>query len=294
MLRAAIGTGAVLALAAWASADTAGPRKLAYLVTGRDGTSRRVVMTESGATRTIVPSMSISYVDWSADGKRLALIRPIGETRQVVEIRDLRGERRLLLSAKNAATFYGVAWSPDARSIALLTHDEQDRGAIEIVDVRTLARRVLTRIGMLGPIDWSPKGDLIVVETTRPHPLSRLALVDVVTRHVAPVSGPSGRSASFSPDGERLAFSAQKGIVVLEIATGRLRQVTRGGWQDNEPAWSPDGTMLVYSHAFGHCFTSEPGPPCNLELFAVPAAGGKSVNVTRTPKQQESTPTWLG
>jgi Tol biopolymer transport system component len=118
--------------------------------------------------------------------------------------------------------------------------------------------------------------------------------VDVATGHITQVRGPNGRSASFSLDGARLAYSAQKGIVVVEIATGRLRQVTRGGWQDDEPAWSPDGTMFVYSHAFGHCFTSEPGPPCNFELFAVPAVGGKSVNVTRTAKKQERTPTWLG
>ena len=246
--------------------------------------------------QTIVPPTLISHVAWSRDRTSVALIRPLSATKQTVEIRTRAGSRRTLLTADAPTSFsYGIAWSPDGTSLALLAHDRRERGVIERIDRRTLRRRVVARnVGVLGPIDWSPRGDSIVLQGTRPRPFAPLALVAVRTGRVRRVGGPKGRSPSFSPDGRRVAYSANDGIVVLELATGRLRQVTTGGWQDDEPAWSPDGTMLVYSHAFGHCFTAESGPPCNFELFMVPVAGGKPVNVTGTPKQQERTPAWLG
>ena len=36
-------------------------------------------------------------------------------------------------------------------------------------------------------------------------------------------------------------------IVILDLASGRLRRLTRGHYNNENPRWSPDGRHLVFS-----------------------------------------------
>jgi Tol biopolymer transport system component len=53
-------------------------------------------------------------------------------------------------------------------------------------------------------------------------------------------------SLAWSPDGSMLAFIFDNLLVVKEVETGRLRQLTGTGFYD-EPTWSPDSIMIAYS-----------------------------------------------
>jgi Tol biopolymer transport system component len=57
---------------------------------------------------------------------------------------------------------------------------------------------------------------------------------------------------AWSPDGKEIAFSVweaggYRDIVVLEVATGALRRVTRDRALDLDPAYSPDGRYLLFA-----------------------------------------------
>lgn len=58
---------------------------------------------------------------------------------------------------------------------------------------------------------------------------------------------------AYSPDGRMLAFASNSGLLVLHLKSGELRLVVRNRLKDGrwrvvwEPAWSPDGTKLVYA-----------------------------------------------
>lgn len=59
-------------------------------------------------------------------------------------------------------------------------------------------------------------------------------------------------SPDWSPDGRRIAFSAwreggTRDILVLDVATGAVRELGRDRAQDIEPAWSPDGKYLYFA-----------------------------------------------
>ncbi|HTE54264.1 MAG TPA: DPP IV N-terminal domain-containing protein [Kofleriaceae bacterium] len=59
-------------------------------------------------------------------------------------------------------------------------------------------------------------------------------------------------SPDWSPDGRRIAFSAwreggTRDILVVDVATGAVRQLVRDRALDVEPAWSPDGRYLYFS-----------------------------------------------
>jgi Tol biopolymer transport system component len=54
---------------------------------------------------------------------------------------------------------------------------------------------------------------------------------------------------SWSPDGERIVFSALKGglsdLFLYSVETGRLEQLTSDAYADLHPAWSPDGRTIA-------------------------------------------------
>jgi dipeptidyl aminopeptidase/acylaminoacyl peptidase len=63
-------------------------------------------------------------------------------------------------------------------------------------------------------------------------------------------------SPSISPDGRQVVFSrewvdqikdqARSNIWIVDLQTGRVRELTRGDWRDSAPVWSPDGTRIAF------------------------------------------------
>ena len=69
-----------------------------------------------------------------------------------------------------------------------------------------------------------------------------------------PASGAGGMLSSpvWSPDGKRLAFvqGDRRGncdIMVLDLATGRVRRLTDGNGINTEPTWNPNGNQLAFT-----------------------------------------------
>lgn len=91
----------------------------------------------------------------------------------------------------------------------------------------------------------------------------------------------------FSPDGTRLVFTvteAVKGaararaIWMLDVASGRLRQLTFSGKSDGSPRWSPDGSAIA--------FTSDRDGPAQLYLLRM--RGGEAEQLTSRKERVEA------
>src|SRR5689334_20637169 len=59
----------------------------------------------------------------------------------------------------------------------------------------------------------------------------------------------------FSPDGSRLVFTVAdpvkaaeraRSIWLLDVASGRVRQLTFSGKSDSSPRWAPDGSAIAF------------------------------------------------
>jgi len=83
----------------------------------------------------------------------------------------------------------------------------------------------------------------------------------------------------FSPDGSRLVFtvtdpptgsSRARALWLLEVGSGRLRQLTFSGKSDGAPRWSPDGTSIA--------FTSDRGGAA--QLYRLSLGGGDAEALT--------------
>src|SRR5437588_965252 len=199
----------------------------------RDGRSARTAVA-GGDTSNLAISPS-----WSPDGRRLAFGgRFAGRSGLYVADRD-SGRTRLVA----AGDVYSAAWSPDGRRIAF-----SDSASVAFVPA---AGGPVTRLpAPPGPIAWSPGGErlayasvctvgVVAVDATGPAPQPPQCPPETVTS-----------LPSWSPDARRLTYSNCRHVVcsVLVISTGRPAggpvYVARG----RDPAWSPRGAAIAYTH----------------------------------------------
>ena len=192
---------------------------------------------------------------------------------------------RALTSGKHRDT--SPRWAPDGSSIAFMSDRETDRPQLFVLPLEGGEPRQLTALkhGAGSPV-WSPAGDRLAFS----------ARVDVEA--IANQEGQSSETGKaprvkiitrvrHKADGEGFLEALRKHLFVVGKDGGKPRQVTDGDWDDTEPAWSPDGTLLA--------FTSSRERDRDLTLlndvWVVPSTGGRARRLTQHGGQA-GTPTF--
>ena len=210
----------------------------------------------------------VSRLDWT-DGANIV-------------VRDLRtGERRQLTdSGRNSE---GRAWlsaiSPDATQVAYgWTSWQQDWAELRIVGLDGSPPRVLYRDETMRWVNahgWSPDGSqiLTMLSTGGTRQISLVSVVDGSVRVLKSVDHRLGKTMSFSPDGQYIAYdhpvqegSGQNDIFVMSADGSQETSVVRHPSDDRLFGWSPDGTrILLASDRSG-----------TWDAWAVPVQDGKA------------------
>jgi len=124
--------------------------------------------------------------------------------------------------------------SPDGRLIAF-----NYRGALALMNADGSGRRPVQACSSFMTSAWAPDSTRLVCEANG----GRLAIADAANGTVTPLT-PRGSYATWSPDGQTIAFSNQ-GLWVVPAAGGTPRRVG-----NREPyfatSWSPDSQRLAY------------------------------------------------
>jgi dipeptidyl aminopeptidase/acylaminoacyl peptidase len=194
---------------------------------------------------------------WSPDGKWIAFFSnrpgalassPADKTQLYVMPAD-GGEAQQLTKMENGVN--GYEWAPDSKRIAIAAESPEAKGMKDRKDTF---------------------GDYHVIHTD--YQMTHLWLLDL------PKTDAAGRTSApaepklltqgdtftvndfhFSPDGTRIAFSAQRDpdlisgfsedIYTVAVADGAVKKLVETPGPDSSPHWSPDGTQIAYRTANG-------------------------------------------
>jgi hypothetical protein len=151
----------------------------------------------------------------------------------------------------NAHNFHARP-SPDGSRIAF-DSDREGMRAVYVADADGQHVRRISGDGFAAIPSWSPNGEhLVFVKSEANDPeVWNLWTTDLGTGELQRVTSyPSGqpRGASWFPDGQRIAFSHEDELVVLNLET-KAQQVfktPRGGHPIRTPAVSPDGRRVIF------------------------------------------------
>src|SRR5713226_6017677 len=225
------------------------------------------------------------------------------------------GEAHALTSAKKSST--NAAWSPDGKWIAFLSDrpgqiKDTPEGKKQLYVISTdggEAQQLTKTENDLNAFDWAPDAKRIAFSTTDPDPKAMkdrkekygeysVVHADYQMAHLWTIEIPGGSAPasepkrlteggkfsvgdfSWSPDGARIAFSAQKDpdlissetadLYVVTVSDGAVKKIVSTPGPDTNPKWSPDGKKIAFETAAGakyYFYT-------NVKIAAVAPEGG--------------------
>ena len=213
---------------------------------------------------------------FSPDGNQVAFAEYEENNRGAIYTTLIGGDKPLRLTEKSEVCC--PTWSPDSRQIAFMRF-LKDGFTINVISALGGTEKTLytAQSGIRGwclRLDWSPDGKLLAFSEPRAELNPRVALISLDDLSVRPLTSPAGQEydceAAFSPDGSRVAF--ERGTVggqsrdtyVMPITGGGPRRLTFDNSWGGFPAWTQDGSEIVFS--------SNRGGPMNL--WRVSANGG--------------------
>jgi len=226
------------------------------------------------------------------------------------------GESHALTSAKKSST--NAAWSPDGKWIAFISDrpgqiKDTPEGKKQLYVISAdggEAQQITKTENDVNAFDWAPDSRRIAFSMSDPEPktlkdrkekygeysvvhsdyqMAHLWLIDLPdnSANAAPEAKRLTEGDAFSvgrfawsPDGTRIAFSAQKDsdlissfsedIYVVKIADKSVKKIVDTPGPDTNPKWSPDGKKIAFETAAGAKFFYY----TNVKIAVVPAEGG--------------------
>jgi dipeptidyl aminopeptidase/acylaminoacyl peptidase len=239
------------------------------------------------------------------------------------------GERYQLTSGKKSSN--GPRWSPDSRRIAFGSDRDGKRQIYLIAPAGGEASQLTTEENGVGSFAWSPDGTSIAFVATGPdskgkkdrkdkygdfeviggdYTMNQLWLLKVPAEMPAdlkqlPKPEPLTKGDQFSvgdfswsPDGNRIAFSATRDpdlgsedtgqIYLLDLSDRHVRKLLESGGPNSRPRWSPDGKEIAYVTYNGQPFYYY----ANSRIAVVPADGGMPRLLTEAFDEDASLIDW--
>jgi len=195
--------------------------------------------------------------------------------------------------------YVSPSWSLSGDMVAVLSTDGVERH-VDIIRLSTGRQVERVTRGMRpgdfddltfgsGTVAWSPDGRTIAFVAKR-GPRDRIYLWDLYDKRLTGTLDFESleiiESLDWDPDGRRLAFVGtgfgQSDIYYVEVAGGKLTQITGTPQREDQPDWSPDGDQIAFSAKRGSQF----------DIRACDVASGRTRSLITGPND-DLWPVWL-
>ena len=195
-------------------------------------------------------------------------------------VADANGDNELQLTDDPAEDEY-PAWSPDGTMIAFASERDGNREIYTMnADGSDEIRRTNANASDFAPT-WSPDGSKILYRHSG-------ELWTITPTGANPTLLIEGATPDYSPNGGKIAFSENDDgdyeIFVADSDGSDPVQLTHNDVADWEPAWSPDGSMIVFSH--------ESADANEADLYLINSDGTDEHSLTNTDGGYDSEPAW--
>jgi dipeptidyl aminopeptidase/acylaminoacyl peptidase len=235
---------------------------------------------------------SVGAVKWSPDGKRIAYAitnydGPSNPYNQLWLLEVATGRSTRVGDEKSRGS--QPCWAPDGRSLAYIGTVSEKSGLILcqangaaptwITEVQTTNSSALTNTAHT--LSWSPDSKTLAYVSATPGPETADTNGDpmLITRFLYKPTASEGKT--------RFNDNRRLHIFLLDVATGRTRQLTDGVHDEHSIVWSPVSDEIL--------FVSNQEPDAdqffNNDLFSVRASTGAIRRLTTT-ENAEYWPTW--
>jgi dipeptidyl aminopeptidase/acylaminoacyl peptidase len=236
------------ALAGWipAAAQEKETSKQAVEKRLRDVQKEKSSLSVEKAIDALSAASSFGQVAISPDGKKVGWVENLrdksgAETgNSAIYATTIDGKtpaRKITASSRAARSESDIAWAPDSRRIAFLS-DAEKPGQLQLYVERGVgqpAKRLTSVKGFLATPKFSPDGKTIAVLFT-----------ENATRAAGPLVAETPETGEIKD-----AFFEQR-LALVDIATGKLRQVSPADTYVYEFDWAPDSLHLVVTSALGN------------------------------------------
>jgi dipeptidyl aminopeptidase/acylaminoacyl peptidase len=240
-----------------------------------------------GTPERLTQGDSASSPAYSPDGRYLAFLSDRRDKTQVWMLPTSGGEAFRITDVKQGVD--GFEWAPDSTRLALVITDPDPLEGVEKkTDAEKAARPiVVTRLQHKqdgkGYLDGR-KTHLYIADATDALPSAgaKHATITPLTWGIHDEANPA-----WSPDGSLIAFSSNRtdhpdandnsDIFTIQVAGGRITQVSKDPGGDDNPVWSPDGKEIAFIH-----MPADPPVYATPRIWSVPAGGGQPHDWTAT------------